>query len=128
MPEFAFNPAHPLILCHATLAGGEIDLSLRMAVDTGATRTMIPVEAAAVIGCDVEHAHRNMEIATASGIERLPIVTVPRFTALGIEASDFDVVCHSLPWQSPVEGLLGLDFLTRARVIIDFTTNTLRTA
>ena len=44
MPIFKFDPQKSVIFCHAEIAGKGIELSLKMAVDTGATYTMIPVE------------------------------------------------------------------------------------
>lgn len=44
---------------------------------------------------------------------------------LGVEIKNMDIVCHDLPPQSPVEGLLGLNFLKKAKVIIDFSKNTI---
>ncbi|OGC08228.1 hypothetical protein A2230_05315 [candidate division WOR-1 bacterium RIFOXYA2_FULL_36_21] len=91
-----------------------------MAVDTGATCTMIPIEVAVAVGVDPLRSKRRVEITTGSGIEYVPIITIPKFRAFGIEIKDMEIICHNLPSQSPVEGLLGLDFLKKAKAIIDF--------
>ncbi len=94
-----------------------------MAVDTGATYTMIPIEAAIAIGCYPLSSQRKIEITTGSSIEYVPLIFVPKFRVFGIEIKNMEVVCHNLPPQSPVEGLLGLNFLKEAKVVIDFSQN-----
>lgn len=123
MPEFKFDSKQSIIICHAEIVGPKIELSLKMALDTGATYTMIPIEAAVAIGCDPLRSRRKIEITTGSSIEYVPITTIPKFRAFGIELKNMEVICHNLPTQSPVEGLLGLNFLKRAKIIIDFSKN-----
>ena len=127
MAKFKFDPKQSIIICHAEISTAKKELSLKMAVDCGATYTMIPTEAAISIGCDPLRSRRKIEITTGSGIEYVPVVTVPKFSALGKKLKNMDVVCHNLPPQSPVEGLLGLNFLKKAKVIIDFSENTVGT-
>jgi hypothetical protein len=40
--------------------------------------------------------------------------------AMGQERTDFPVLAHTLPPSASVDGLLGLDFLRRQIVTIDF--------
>ncbi len=98
-----------------------------MAVDTDATYTMIPIEAAVAIGRDPSCSRRRIEITMGSGIEYVSLITVPKFRAFGIEIKNMEVICHNLPTPSPVEGLLGLNFLKKAKLIIDFSQNTIYT-
>ena len=97
-----------------------MDLSIKMAVDTGATYTMISVEAAITAGCNPNLSQRKIEITTGSNVEYVPLVTIPEFRAFGKKIKKFDVICHNLPSPSPVEGLLGLNFLNQSGLIIDF--------
>lgn len=120
MPEFKFDPRQTIILCHAEIANQGIELSLKMAVDTGATYTIVPTETAVAIGCDPLRTRRRIEITTGSSVEYVPLIIVPKFRAFGVEIKNMEVICHNLPAQSPVEGLLGLNFLKKARIIIDF--------
>ncbi len=126
MRVFAFNPHLSVILCHAWLRSGGKEIALKMAVDTGATFTMIPREAVQAMGCYPRAIRRSIDITTGSGIVRVPLITIPAFESLGVSFADFEVVCHTLPAPSPIEGLLGLNFLTRAKAVINFATNTLR--
>jgi len=123
MPKFKFNPRESIIICHAEITNQKIELSLKMALDTGATYTMIPIEVAIAVGCDPLRSRRRIEIITGSSVEYVPLITVPKFRAFGVEIKDMEVICHNLPSQSPVEGLLGLNFLKKSRVVIDFYKN-----
>lgn len=81
MPKFKFASKQSIIICRSEIASQRIALSLKMALDTGATYTMIPVEAAVTIGCDPSRSHRKIEITTGNSIEYVPIVTIPKFRA-----------------------------------------------
>ena len=120
MTDFPFSSKHSIIICHAEVLGPKRELFVKMALDTGATYTMIPTEAAIAIGCDPSRSKRKIEITTGSGVEYVPIITLPEFKAFGIKVKNFDVICHNLPSQSPVEGLLGLNFLNKSKLIIHF--------
>ena len=126
MPEFKFNPHHTIIICHGQVAGQGIEIALPMAVDTGATFTMIPYEAVQAAGVNPLKARRRIEITTGSGIEYVPMVVIPYFKAYGIEIKNMPVLCHNLPSPGPVEGLLGLDFMKRVKLMIDFSANVFR--
>ena len=76
MPEFKFGRKQSVIICHAEIVGSGVELSLKMAVDTGATYTMIPIEAAVAIGCDYLHPHHKIEITTGSSVEYVPLITI----------------------------------------------------
>lgn len=91
-----------------------------MALDTGATFTIIPVETAIAIGCDPIKFKKRIEFITPSGTEYAPIVTIPIVKAFGFSVKKVKVFCHNLPPQSPVEGLLGLSFLKHFNIHLKF--------
>jgi predicted aspartyl protease len=124
---FPFDPSQSVLFCHAEIAGRkDAKFSLIMAVDTGATCTTISWKAAIAIGYDPSRSAKTIEITTGSSVEYAPLVTIPKFSVFGVEIKRMKVVCHNLPPQSPVEGLLGLDFLKKAKAVIDFSANTIR--
>jgi len=102
------------------LQGPEGSKIIRMALDTGATYTIIPVETAISIGCDPLKFKERIEFITPSGTEYAPIITIPVVKAFGFTAKDVEVFCHNLPPQSPVEGLLGLSFLKYLNIHLKF--------
>ena len=85
---------------------------LRLAVDTGSSFTIIPHEAALQIGLDPTQTSEKETMITANGLVYAPVIEIPLVGALGIELHGFKVLCHDLPTQSKVVGVLGLDFLS----------------
>ena len=100
--------------------GPRTSRTITMALDTGAVLTVIPIETALAIGYDPTKTARRVELVTASGVELAPQLTVRTARCLGETVSGLDVVCHDLPAQSPVKGLLGLNFLRQFDVHLDF--------
>ena len=84
---------------------------------------MISIESALAIGIDPSKSIRHIEITTANGIVFVPVIKIPDFKCFGAELTNMEAVCHNLPPESCVEGLLGLNFLKPAKVIIDFSRN-----
>ena len=123
MTRFNLTSEKGLLLCSAQISGKGKPVLLKLAIDTGATRTLIPFEAALSIGINPAHSQKSIEVTTGSGTVICPIVTVRKFSCLGVMLKKLPVVCHHLPPESPVEGLLGLDFLKAAKVVLDFARN-----
>ena len=91
-----------------------------MVLDTGATITTVPIEAAIAIGCDPTKSKKRIEMITASGTEYAPLVTIPEVRFLGFKLKDVEVICHNLPPQATVSGLLGLNILKRFDIFLKF--------
>ena len=91
-----------------------------MALDTGATYTVIPWDVAERLGYDPAVATRRVVITTASAIERVPLIVLERMRVLDVEAREVEVVVHDLPPKSRVDGLLGLSFLRRFNINLSF--------
>lgn len=123
MKEFNFDIAKGVILCKTKISSQDYSTFIKLAVDTGASRTMISFESALAIGIDPAKSTNHIEITTASGTVLVPTITIPSFKCFGIEIKMLDVICHNLPPESPVDGLLGLNFLAKAKIIIDFSRN-----
>ena len=100
-----------LLLVYAILTGPKGRTMLRLALDTGASYTMLPPEKLALVGYAPHAATKTIEILTASGTEWTPVVAVASLRFLSCEAKHLQVVSHALPPTSPVEGLLGLNAL-----------------
>ncbi len=125
MSKFRFDITREIILCKVKLTNNKQSIISKLAVDTGASFTMISVETALSIDIDPSNAARHIEITTASGVIFAPVIKIPSFECFGIKIKNLEVICHNLPPESCVEGLLGLNFLKAAKVIIDFSKNTI---
>lgn len=120
MARFKLTSEKGLLLCRVQIWGKGEPLLLKLAIDTGATRTIIPPEAALSIGINPARSKKTTEITTGSGTVICPVVIISKFSCFGVTLKKLSVVCHNLPPESPVEGLLGLDFLRAAKIILNF--------
>jgi len=126
MSKFRFNIKTPVIILSVLLEGSsKSKQKIRMALDTGATYTMIPWKTAELLGLEPELSKERIEIITASGVEKAPLVTVKSMITLGKRIEGVDVVVHDLPPKSYVDGLLGLKSLVEFRLKVDFNEGTL---
>jgi predicted aspartyl protease len=118
--SFPFDADNGLIVVHAELFGPSCAQVLRLALDTGATATLINVGPLATVGYDPALTSERVQVTTGSNVEFLPQVEVTRLSALGQTRIAFLVLAHTLPPSAGVDGLLGLDFLRGQRLEIDF--------
>lgn len=109
-----------IISLYAKITGPKTNRTIKLALDTGASFTMIPIEIARDIGYDSALAKRRIEISTANGLIFVPVITVVKISFMGLTLKNIDVICHDLPSESPVEGLLGLNFLIHLPAFIEF--------
>lgn len=121
MNKFKFDTKLGIILCHAEISKhDDRPFVIKMALDTGATYTLIPFEAAMAAGINPVRAKKQIEIVMGGGIVMAPLIRVPSFKAFGYEVKNLEVICHNLPPESSVEGLLGLNFLIQFNVLLKF--------
>lgn len=118
--NFPFDPNQGLIIVPAELAGPSGTVLLRLALDTGATGTLINAAMLVSIGYDPSLVPDRVQVTTGSGVEFVPRIELDKITALGQEQADFAVLSHTLPPSATVDGLLGLDFLRGQCLTIDF--------
>ncbi len=115
-----------LLIAYARVHGPKGSRFVRLAIDTGATATMIPPKIAIAIGLHPTRSHLVRETLTVSGKEFVPVVVVPRFQVFEKTLRRVTVTCHELPPESPIDGLLGLDILTRLKAILDLAKPSIR--
>ena len=120
--SFPFDPAQGLIVVSAELWGPSGSVVLRLALDTGATGTVINVGTLVAVGYDPALASERIQVTTGRGVEFVPRVLLDKVIALGREHRDFPVLCHTLPPSAGVDGLLGLDFFRGQSLTVDFRT------
>jgi hypothetical protein len=87
---------------------------------------MIPPKAALAIGVNPARATAFRETLTASGKELVPVVVIPRLQVFEHVFRRVTIACHELPSESQIDGLLGLDLVTRLNAVIDLGKLTVR--
>ncbi|HZO90080.1 MAG TPA: retropepsin-like aspartic protease [Chthonomonadaceae bacterium] len=118
--RFPFNPHRGPIVIQAELWGPGGNGVLQLAVDTGATSTIINTARLMQLGYDPALAPQRVQVTTVSGVVYVPRLALDKIAALGQERISFPVLCHTLPPSAAIDGLLGLDFFRGQTLTIDF--------
>ena len=124
--SYRFDPGRPLIVARVKLFGPAGDTTVGLALDTGATSSLIGWHALELVGYEPTDAFEHVEMTTGSGIEQVPKIKLKRIEAFGKRRLGLGVVGHTLPLSASLDGLLGLDFFRKSRLLIDFRKNTVQ--
>jgi len=122
---FRFDPARRIVAVTAFLSGPLGTTEAELALDTGASRTLISPKLLAFVGCPIPTDAAGLVVTTGSRREIMPKVVVSGVTALGHAVRNFQVLAHQLPASTSVHGLLGLDFFHDCRLEINFRAGTI---
>ena len=121
MPKFPLDLKSNIILVDATFTSNHATRRIKMVLDTGASVSSIPYEIALSLGIDPTHSKRRIEIMTASTVEYVPIITIPKVSFLEeCFVNNLDVICINLPHDTRASGLLGLNALRHFDVLLKF--------
>lgn len=122
--SLVFDPSKGLIVVPTRLFGPSGDTVVRLALDTGATTSMVNQDIMVFLGYDPAITPDRVQMTTGSGVEFVVRIKIDKLQALGQERLDFPILCHTLPPTATVDGLLGLDFFRGLELIIDFRSGT----
>jgi clan AA aspartic protease (TIGR02281 family) len=86
-------------------------------LDTGAAFVTIPTGDAVALGYSISNAPR-VEVTTASGVVRVPKITLSRVSLGELEEMDVPALCLDIAGGS-ISSLLGLSLLSRFKIVID---------
>jgi predicted aspartyl protease len=115
-----FDPRARVITVRARLLGPAGSGAATLALDTGATTTLIDPRILQLIGADPAKATTFGFITAATSIAYVPKVAVPVIEAIQIRRRSLLVLATALPPSAGVDGLLGLDLFRGKRLSIDF--------
>ena len=118
--RIAFDPEREMVVLRVRIWGPSGETDAELALDTGASSTLIAPGILATVGCEASDADLRVQVTTGSGVISVPRVAVSCLSALGVERTAFTVIAHTLPPSAPVDGVLGLDFMRDQRLTIDF--------
>lgn len=91
---------------------------LRLLLDTGASLTVLRPASASRVGTEI-HAAAAISLETANGRLRAPLGLIRHLNIGGARLSELRVAIVDLGALDEVDGLLGMDVLSRYRVTID---------
>ncbi len=94
-----FDPSRPIIVLDVQLQGTTRKV-VPLALDTGATYVIIPWDVAESLGYRPERSRERIEMVTASGVERAPLITLQSVRVAGLEARRVKALVHDLPPRS----------------------------
>ncbi len=117
---FQFNAAEGLIYVEAELTGPTYSHTANLALDTGASRTILRAEFLQYVGYSPETAVRKINITTGSRVENGVEISIRKLSALGRVKKNISIVTHALPKELKLDGILGLDFFRGLELKIDF--------
>jgi predicted aspartyl protease len=123
MTRVVYDPSASSIVVDLLLeaADGGSSLLIPVVLDTGASLAIVATDIMARLGYDPANPSLGRQrIITGSGVEYAPRTTVRSATAIGQKVADLEVLCHDLPPESGVDGLLGLSFLKHFKLTIRF--------
>jgi predicted aspartyl protease len=123
MPRVVYDPSASSIVVDLLLeaADGSSALLLPVVLDTGASLTIVATDIMAQLGYDPANPRlARQRIITGSGVEYAPRAIVRSATAIGQKVANLEVLCHDLPAESGVDGLLGLNFLKHFKLTVRF--------
>lgn len=95
-----FKPESGLVIVRADLSGPAGAAVLRLALDTGATQSVVSSAILVSVGYDPAASTDRVQVTTGSGIEFAPRVVVSAITAINRNVIDFSVLALTLP-QAP---------------------------
>jgi aspartyl protease family protein len=120
MKKFRFDPETLSIIVGGVVEGDIGEANVTLVLDTGASFTHLPWRVVEAVGYDPATTRKRINIVTGSGVETAPKLKVKRLRALGVEMENIEIVCHDLPPEARVDGLLGLNFLRNFDIHIQF--------
>jgi hypothetical protein len=113
--SFPFDPKKGLVTVRAELWGPAGSAVLRLALDTGATGTLVNVGLLVAIGYDPALSPDRIQVTTGSGVEFVPSITLEKIRSLGRDRFGFPVLvtpCHQVQASTVSSGWTS--FETRA--------------
>ena len=115
----AFDAKTGTVIVRARVVGPVQVVDAVLALDTGATTTLISPHILIAAGYDSSTADEHVFITSATGIVYVPKFGIDSLAALGM-TKPLRVLATGLPPSAGGDGLLGLDFFRGHSLTLDF--------
>jgi predicted aspartyl protease len=119
MPRVVYDPSTASIVIDLLLesADGRSSLVIPVVLDTGASLTIVAVDIMAQLG--LTRAIPALGASVLSQAAALNMLLV-QLCVLRQKVANLEALCHDLPPESGVDGLLGMNFLKHFKLTIRF--------
>ena len=121
-----FDKKSAMVIVPATIKVGDKLKRLYLAVDTGASITLIDSDVMKSIGYIEARSIGTTHTVTASKTETVHEYSLDNIMALGLIRRNFKVISRALPLGLGIDGLLGLNFFKHKELTIDFRKSEIR--
>jgi hypothetical protein len=111
MKRYAIDPRGNVLIVRAAIEGERDIEVIQLMVDPGATHTMLQWKRLQDLGYDPAASREWRRILTVDSTIMVPQVRLRGRHCLGKVIENSPVLCHTLPFVTYVDGLLGIDFL-----------------
>ena len=108
----------PYVTATLTYRGQQLVLD-KVVLDTGSAGTIFPVEKVAAIGLLPEPHDALHRIRGVGGAEFVFTKRVDSLALGELQVSGFEIEVGAMEYGFDIEGIIGMDFLTQARAIMD---------
>jgi hypothetical protein len=88
-------------------------------IDTGSMGTIFSVDKLAEIGIELEMQDSLEQIRGVGGVEFVFTKRIDRIAADNLAVSDFEIEVGAMNYGFEIEGIVGMDFLTRTQAVVD---------
>ena len=119
MIELHFNPNAPLLIFPCTIEYHNIR-RVWLALDTGASTTVIRENALRDIGYAPELLREFVSFGDASQSHLVPKVTLKSLSLADAKVENIEVLCYTIPEEHGIHGVIGLNFLHHFNIGLDF--------
>ena len=126
MTSVVFDKKLPLVVVTVSIKTGTNVLYFDFAIDTGASVSLIDMDAMLCMGYKKTDAVRTIETVTASKRKTAYEFEMNNICAIGLIRRNFKVISRSLPVGLGIDGLLGLNFFKNKELTIDFKSSEIR--
>ena len=119
MTELHFDPNAPLLIFPCAIEYEDIT-RVWLALDTGASTTIIRESALRDIGYPLEATTEFASFGNASKSHLVPKVTLKSLSMADAKAENIEVLCYTIPEEYGIHGVIGLNFLRHFNISLDF--------
>ena len=126
MKSVAFDKKNKMIMVPVSIKNGNKTFIFDFAIDTGASVSLIDIEAMQYLGYKKNECINKIQTVTASKMETAYEFKINNISAIGLTRRNFKVISRALPIGLGIDGLLGLNFFKNKELTIDFKLSEIR--